>query len=124
MGAGKKNRRIDPGREIPQTGRDVSVAEPRRARNIRLSFEHGEDGTEFCLSRWEKAEVREGMAALRKFTSHTWATVFSTGGRGKNSGGLGYETYTESTFPKPLPTGAPRDVKLFSIRASEKYRIY
>jgi hypothetical protein len=109
---------------LPQTGQDV----PPRARpqeKIRLSFEQAQDGGAYCLSLCEKKQVRSAITCLKKFTGHTWVSVFSTGGHGKNSGGLGYEQHPNpKLLGQPLPAAVPLGAKLFSIRASLGFRIF
>jgi hypothetical protein len=124
MPARKGRRTIVPSVRIPTTGKDVRPQE-RPDQRIRLSFEQAQDGGRYCLSKCEKQEVKSAVVCLKRFTGHTWTSVFSTGGQGKNSGGLGYELHPNpKVLHKPLPEVVPLGAKVFSIRSSLGFRIF
>jgi hypothetical protein len=97
----------------------------RSDEKIRLSFEQAQDGGSYCLSLCDKRQVKSAVVCLKRFTGHTWVSVFSTGGHGKNSGGLGYEQHPDpKVLRRPLPDAVPVGAKVFSIRASLEFRIF
>lgn len=116
--------RIRSNRPLPSTGRSVVLAATAAPERIRLSFEHCDHGGDFCLSRCDQRQVRQAVDCLRKLTSHTWVSAFSTGGRGVNSGGLGYEQHDRHRLTRPVPDEVPGDALIFSVRASLQFRIY
>ena len=91
---------------------------------VRLSFEDCRDGGNHCLSMCGKAEIKAVVRCLRKFTSLDWPSAFVTGGRRKRSGGLGYEVWDSPKLRGMLPAHVDRGVTIFSVRASETYRIF
>jgi hypothetical protein len=53
-----------------------------------------------------------------------WTAAHATGGRGRNAQGIAYETHTDRGLYRRLPEGVPRDVTIFSVRASLRFRIF
>lgn len=106
--------RPKPSRGLPQIPR----VEKEDQRPV-LSFEGIRAGSDYCLSQWQRDEVKSAMNTLRMFCSMRWPDILRTGGSLGSKQGMGYTLYKNISFPE-----VGDDVKVHGIRASDVARIY
>jgi len=90
---------------------------------IKISFDHYESGSSFCLSKCNRNEVKEYMGCLRKLTSMTWQQVWGQGGGEKT--GLGFTNYEDHSITGARrPANISPELRISAIRASSKLRLF
>jgi hypothetical protein len=93
---------------------------------VRLSFEYVADpGTHYCLSGYQRDEIKAVVDCLRKLTTMSWLQVRQTGGRRGTKQGLGFTEYADTALRGVTrPTRLSQDRKIFGVRSSEKARVF
>ena len=83
-----------------------------------------------CFSEWDKEELRAFSSFLSTLSSHTWSSVYKSGGVGPNKVGLGYTKYDLSTMKagsthleKVINKISP-DIDFFELRVTQKIRVH
>lgn len=71
--------------------------------------------THCCISQWHGIELKNLIECFKKIESLKWVDIYT-------DSGLNYER--NKCISVPLPKSVPTDVKLYSMRVSQKMRIY
>ena len=83
-----------------------------------------------CFSEWEREDLKLFSNFLRTFSSHTWDSVYKSGGKGENKGSLGYTQYNVkdmkkgSSHLKKVSQLISEDLNFFELRVSDKIRLH
>lgn len=123
MGRDKKNKKdknITPFGHLPSDSRQNPPTAKPINEPIRISFEHIHGYKNYCLSRCDRAEIKDIMDALRQITTLGWNDVRNSGGRPGNKEGLGYTPYP--TLNHQLPAQMS-NMTMAGIRANSRVRI-
>lgn len=83
-----------------------------------------------CFSDWTKDELAQFSNFLTTFSTHTWNSVYKSGGKGGSKVGLGYTPYDiddmssgEEHLKKVKKIISP-DINIFELRVSQKLRVH
>jgi len=83
-----------------------------------------------CFSDWSKEELAQFSNFLTTFSSHTWSSVYKSGGKGGNKVGLGYTPYDVDDMKagdehlKRVQKAISPDINLFELRVNQKLRVH
>ena len=83
-----------------------------------------------CFSDWTPQELKAFSAFLNLLSSHTWGSVYRSGGKGENKSGLGYTVYDVEKMKagKAILTSVREklspDISFFELRVSQKLRVH
>ena len=114
--------------DLPKFKKD-GTKENSLKRNPYVILKYFQEGWE-CFSDWEKGELKLFSSFLKTLSSHTWETVYKSGGKGENKSGLGYTSYklddmkNGSNHLKDVRKNISEDLNFFELRVSQKIRIH
>jgi hypothetical protein len=83
-----------------------------------------------CFSAWTKEELGQFSNFLTTLGSHTWDSVYKSGGKGENKAGLGYTPYkvdemkAGGTHVKKVLASLSPEIGLIELRVSQKMRVH
>lgn len=83
-----------------------------------------------CFSHWNKDELAQFSNFLATFSTHTWNSVYKSGGKGENKVGLGYTPYDIDDMKagdehlKKVKKIISPDINVFELRVSQKLRVH
>lgn len=83
-----------------------------------------------CFSHWTKDELAQFSNFLATFSTHTWSSVYKSGGKGANKAGLGYTRYDIDEMKagyehlKKVTNIISPDINVFELRVSQKLRVH
>ena len=87
------------------------------------SFRFGmADTRNYCLKDCNTEDLDLVLKTLAEIEKFTWQQLYTTGGRGKNSGGLGFKKVS-GKLPN-LPAQLSEDVKVYEFRVDQTRRLF